>query len=76
MALQNSYPYHFLVLDRSVGCTVVEMLTTKPPLMEEDLDFCQRMFKIVNLDVQPPQDCSSLAYGFLTKCLWYVLIHI
>lgn len=53
----------------SVGCTVVEMLTTKPPLFDENLDVHQRMYKIVNLEVEPPPHCTSLAYGFLKRCL-------
>lgn len=53
----------------SVGCTVVEMLTTKPPLFYEDLDLAQRMYKIVNHQVEPPKDCKSIAFGFLKKCL-------
>lgn len=56
----------------SVGCTVIEMLTAKPPLLDvkhEHLDVSARMFKILNLEVEPPETCSSLAYGFLKRCL-------
>ncbi|XP_068688924.1 uncharacterized protein [Montipora foliosa] len=56
----------------SVGCTVIEMLTAKPPLLDlkhEHLDVRARMFKIINLQVEPPDTCSSLAYGFLKRCL-------
>ena len=51
---------------------MIEMLTTNPPLHDakhENLDRAARMFKIVNLEVEPPEACSSLAYGFLKKCL-------
>lgn len=51
----------------SVGCTVIEMLTAKPPL--NDLLLPQRIVKIASIQVEPPRDCSSIAYGFLKECL-------
>ncbi|XP_067019182.1 uncharacterized protein [Acropora muricata] len=53
----------------SVGCTVIEMLTTMPPLLDEELDYNQKTYKIANLEVEPPNNCSSLAFGFLVRCL-------
>lgn len=53
----------------SVGCTVVEMLTTKPPMFNEHLLMQAKMFKIVNHEVEPPKDCTSIAFGFIEKCL-------
>lgn len=53
----------------SVGCTVVEMLTTKPPLFFQNLSVAQKMFRIVNHLIEPPTDCTSLAFGFLKRCL-------
>ncbi|CAH3169392.1 unnamed protein product [Porites evermanni] len=53
----------------SVGCTVVEMLTTKPPLFSEHLSARQKMFRIINHMIEPPTNCTSLAYGFLKRCL-------
>ena len=55
---------------RSVGCTVVEMLTAKPPLFFENLSVTEKGFRIINYQVEPPSDCTSLAYGFLKRCLW------
>jgi len=51
----------------SVGCTVIEMLTAKPPL--DELLLPQRIAKISNHQVEPPHDCTSIAFGFLNKCL-------
>ncbi|XP_073230003.1 uncharacterized protein [Porites lutea] len=53
----------------SVGCTVVEMLTTKPPLFFEKLSVRQSMYRIINNQVEPPTNCTSLAFGFLKRCL-------
>jgi len=51
----------------SVGCTVIEMLTAKPPL--HGLLLPQIIAKISTLQVEPPSDCSSIAFGFLKQCL-------
>ena len=62
----------YVVIVRSVGCTVIEMLTTMPPLLDpesEELDYNQKTYKIANLKVEPPKSCSSLAFGFLVRCL-------
>jgi len=35
----------------------------------EELDYNQKTYKIANLEVEPPNSCSSLAFGFLVRCL-------
>ena len=62
--LYNSY-FAF----RSVGCTVIEMLTTKPPLFFENLTLDQKRFRIVHCQVDPPENCSPGASEFLQRCL-------
>ena len=54
---------------RSVGCTVIEMLTTKPPLFFENLSLDQKRFRIVHCQVDPPENCSPGASEFLQRCL-------
>ncbi|CAH3169393.1 unnamed protein product [Porites evermanni] len=53
----------------SVGCTVIEMLTTKPPLFFENLTLDQKRFRIVHCQVDPPENCSPGASEFLQRCL-------
>lgn len=50
------------------------MLTTKPPL--SGLELPQIIAKITTLQVEPPPDCTSIAYGFLKQCLRWVLFQI
>ena len=55
---------------RSVGCTVVEMLTCHPPLY--DLEPMAAMFRIATQAQMVPPDlpphCSEHAENFLSKC--------
>ncbi|KAK2551968.1 Mitogen-activated protein kinase kinase kinase 3 [Acropora cervicornis] len=56
----------------SVGCTVIEMLTSKPPLMDPENQHLidgQRMYMIAHRELKPPDSCSSLACRFLERCL-------
>ena len=68
--LEIEISYSSCIAFRSVGCTVVEMLTTKPPLFFEYLSVMQLMYRIMNHMIEPPTDCTSLAFGFLKRCLW------
>lgn len=55
---------------RSVGCTVFEMLTEKPPHYE--LDYIQLIYKIGiqdPVDIQLPSDCSNVTHDFVMSCL-------
>lgn len=54
----------------SVACTVVEMLTTNPPLGDSDLDMDAKMYKIVHFEIElPPESvCSDMARSFLKRC--------
>ncbi|XP_015767799.1 PREDICTED: mitogen-activated protein kinase kinase kinase 2-like [Acropora digitifera] len=56
----------------SVGCTVIEMLTSYPPLMDHEnqhLIDVQRMYMIAHRELKPPDSCSPLACRFLKRCL-------
>ena len=68
--LEFEISYSSCIAFRSVGCTVVEMLTAKPPLFLEQLSYEQKMFLIVNHKIEPPTDCTPQAFGFLKRCLW------
>ena len=68
--LEFEISYSSCIAFRSVGCTVVEMLTAKPPLFLKQLSLEQKMFLIVNHRIEPPTDCTPLAFGFLKRCLW------
>lgn len=61
-----------IVIVRSVGCTVIEMLTSCPPLMDhgnEHLSLGQRMYIIEHRELKPPGSCSPLVCRFLERCL-------
>ena len=53
---------------RSVGCTVVEMLTCRPPYAH--LESVAAMFKIASepMCCNLPMKCSSHARDFLSRC--------
>ena len=56
-----------------MGCTVVEMLTGRPPL--GDLEPAAAMFRIGSKPTEPnlPNDASKAAKDFITACLtWFV----
>ncbi|KAK2554257.1 Mitogen-activated protein kinase kinase kinase 3, partial [Acropora cervicornis] len=60
---------------QSVGCTVIEMLTTMPPLLDpesEELDYNQKTYKIANLEVEPPNTPERSAQRLL-NC-WRLII--
>lgn len=62
------------ILYRSVGCTVVEMLTGKPPL--GDLEPAAAMFRIGSKPTKPtlPNGVSEAAKDFIQASLtWLVL---
>jgi len=51
----------------SLGCTVIELLTGKPPYY--DLDQMPALFRIVQDDCPPlPEGISSLCKDFLMQC--------
>lgn len=51
----------------SIGCTIVELLTGKPPYYE--LEPVSALFKIVSEDFYPyPETVSAECYGILTSC--------
>lgn len=51
----------------SVGCTVVELLTGKPPYF--DLAPMAALFRIVQDDYPPfPEDISPVLHDFILKC--------
>ncbi|GLE02052.1 hypothetical protein PINS_up010890 [Pythium insidiosum] len=51
----------------SVGCTIIELLTTKPPYF--DLSPMQAMFRIVQDDHPPlPERISPALHDFIMKC--------
>ena len=54
---------------RSIGCTVIEMLTAKPPF--NDLETNAAIFAIATKPVSYvlPPSCSEHVSSFLTKCL-------
>jgi len=51
----------------SVGCTVIEMLTTKPPWSEYEP--MAALFKIATQVTEPYISCSSVASEFIRACL-------
>lgn len=52
---------------RSLGCTIIELLSGKPPYY--DLDQMQALFKIVQDDCPPlPEGISPLCKDFLMQC--------
>lgn len=52
----------------SLGCTVIELLTGRPPYAEIS-NSMSVMFRIVEDDMPPvPEGCSPLLQDFLTKC--------
>ena len=59
-----------MCLHRSIGCTVMEMLTCRPPY--RDLDPFPAMFKIasegINVDKLNLSKCSEHARDFLSLC--------
>ena len=62
------------ILYRSVGCTVVEMLTGKPPL--GDLEPAAAMFRVGSEPTKPtlPKGVSQAAKNFIEAALtWLVL---
>lgn len=52
---------------RSVGCTVIEMLTTKPPWA--DYEPMAALFKIATQATDPHLTCSPVANEFVRACL-------
>ena len=53
---------------RSIGCTVVEMLTSHPPY--HHLEPFPAMYRIAiePMSVDLPQECSDHAHDFLYQC--------
>jgi serine/threonine protein kinase len=50
----------------SLGCTVIELLTMKPPYF--DLNPYTAMFKIVSNSIPLPESCSDDLKDFFSKC--------
>ncbi|KAG9150369.1 hypothetical protein Leryth_014546 [Lithospermum erythrorhizon] len=64
----NSNPDHAWAIDIwSLGCTVIEMLTGKPPW--NGLTEVQAMFSVLNKMPPIPESLSSEGKDFLKKCL-------
>lgn len=65
--------YVCLFICRSIGCTVVEMLTTKPPWA--DYEAMAAIFKIATQETEPslPQSVSQDARNFLSLCFKKIL---
>ena len=57
---------------RSVGCTVIEMLTTKPPWAEYEP--MAALFKIATQATDPHMRCSKMAHEFIRACLQRYII--
>ncbi|KAG5230964.1 mitogen-activated protein kinase kinase kinase [Salix suchowensis] len=65
--LKSDNPELALAVDTwSLGCTIIEMVTGKPPW--GDLQGAQAMFKILNKDPPIPENLSSEGKDFLRCC--------
>ncbi|KAK9066717.1 hypothetical protein SSX86_014040 [Deinandra increscens subsp. villosa] len=65
---KDTNPKHTYTMDIwSLGCTVIEMVTGKPPWSE--FDGVQAMFNVLNRSPDIPETLSSEGKDFLSRCL-------
>ncbi|KAH7437853.1 hypothetical protein KP509_05G092400 [Ceratopteris richardii] len=65
--LQNHSGYECAIDIWSLGCTVIEMATGKPPWHQ--YEGYAAMFKVMNFEVPIPESLSTVAQNFVSLCL-------